>query len=930
MDLFDLFVKIKVDDQASDNVASLSKKLGNGLQVAAKIGTAAVSAAAAGVAYLTKQAVDSFAEYEQLIGGVETLFKQSAGKVEQYANNAFKTAGLSANEYMETVTSFSASLLQSVKGNTDLAAEYANQAITDMADNANKMGTDMKMIQNAYQGFAKQNYTMLDNLKLGYGGTQAEMKRLLADAQKLTGIKYDISNLSDVYEAIHVIQTELGITGTTAKEAATTIKGSFAMVKTSGANLLTALSDDTQDLEKRVDDFVDSVMIAGDNVLPRVKVTLNGVSRLVEKMLPEIAEEIPDIINDTAPKMIKAGANVVVSLVKGAKKNGDKLVVAFFDTLDEIAELLPDRFSRPVQGAINLAEDAFVGFFRFVDDYGNIAIGVITGIGAAFLTWKAASTIGTTVTAINTFVQASGKATLAQAALNAVMNANPILLTTAAVGLLTAGLVALCIAYSNASEDTSVLSDRQKGLIASTKEAAASYDDLKRAAAEQAAADIANIDYSEKLYNELRLIADANGKVKSGYESRARFILGELNSALGTEYSMNGNIITQYSDMVSSIGSVIEAKRAEILLQAQEETYRQAIENVSAAEQARAASLIAVAGAQQDVAEAQERMNAAIAEGDNNSASYYAGVLADAQSNLQALEDQYMNLDDTVKQYYLDISTYEEAATAAIEGNSAEAIKHLSAMSGEFQTATSVMSESAEEQKRILGEQVVETQINAQLMKEAYKNGVAGVSEEMVATAEQQAATAIEEFNKVGGNIPLGITEGAAEQAYMLPEEMRQEVDAAFSAADSASSGFNAVGKNIGAGMIEGVKSKAASLANAAVAAVTGALSAAKSAAGIHSPSTVWRDQIGVMLARGLGLGFTQQMSKETRSMIDAMDVGVFAQEKATGVSSGGSQGGKAQSSVAVTQNIYSEAKTAADLMQEAYMKQREAVWLSV
>lgn len=159
-----------------------------------------------------KQALESFANNEQLIGGVETLFKDSAGTVENYANNAYKTAGLSANEYMETVTSFSASLLQSLNGDTAKSAQVADMAITDMSDNANKMGTDMTMIQNAYQGFAKQNYTMLDNLKLGYGGTKEEMQRLLLDAQKITGIKYDISNLNDVYQAIHVIQGELGIT----------------------------------------------------------------------------------------------------------------------------------------------------------------------------------------------------------------------------------------------------------------------------------------------------------------------------------------------------------------------------------------------------------------------------------------------------------------------------------------------------------------------------------------------------------------------------------------------------------------------------------------------------------------------------------------------------------------------------------------------
>ena len=180
------------------------------------------------IADTVSESIKAYADYEQLVGGVDTLFKDSSEMVQRYAANAYKTAGISANQYMETVTSFSASLLQGLGGDTEKAATVADMALTDMSDNANKMGTSMEMIQNAYQGFAKQNYTMLDNLKLGYGGTKTEMERLLADAQKLTGIKYDISNLSDVYEAIHVIQEEMGITGTTALESAATFTGSLA------------------------------------------------------------------------------------------------------------------------------------------------------------------------------------------------------------------------------------------------------------------------------------------------------------------------------------------------------------------------------------------------------------------------------------------------------------------------------------------------------------------------------------------------------------------------------------------------------------------------------------------------------------------------------------------------------------------------------
>ena len=198
----------------------VAKTIGKGVLV----GTGAVVAAGIG---LVKQVSDSYGQLQQSIGGIETLFGESAQKVINNANNAYKTAGMSANDYMQQVTSFSASLLQSLGGDTEKAANSADMAIRDMSDNANKMGTSMEMITNAYQGFSKQNYTMLDNLKLGYGGTKTEMERLLADAEKIGGIKYDISSLDDVYQAIHVIQGELGITGTTALEAGETIEGSF-------------------------------------------------------------------------------------------------------------------------------------------------------------------------------------------------------------------------------------------------------------------------------------------------------------------------------------------------------------------------------------------------------------------------------------------------------------------------------------------------------------------------------------------------------------------------------------------------------------------------------------------------------------------------------------------------------------------------------
>lgn len=288
---------------------------------AAKIGVVAATVVATGLTAMTKSAVEQYSDYEQLVGGVETLFKDSSDKVVEYANNAYKTAGLSANEYMDTVTSFSASLLQGLGGDTEKAAETANLAITDMSDNANKMGTDMASIQNAYQGFAKQNYTMLDNLKLGYGGTASEMARLINDSGVLgntmtvTADNVNSVSFDKMIEAIHVVQTNMDITGTTAKEAATTIQGSIGMMKSAWTNLLTGMADPSQDMGVLINNLVDSVMAVADNLVPRIADTLprivTGISSLAQKLAPYIQPLIEQIL----PSLIQGATSLLSELV---------------------------------------------------------------------------------------------------------------------------------------------------------------------------------------------------------------------------------------------------------------------------------------------------------------------------------------------------------------------------------------------------------------------------------------------------------------------------------------------------------------------------------------------------------------------------------------------------------------------------------------
>lgn len=318
-----------------------------------------MTAAASGVAFLTKSSLEQYAEYEQLVGGVETLFKQSADIVQQYADNAYKTAGMSANEYMDTVTSFSASLLQGLGGDTAKAAEVANQAITDMSDNANKMGTSMQMIQNAYQGFAKQNYTMLDNLKLGYGGTQEEMARLindsgvLGDAFVATANNINEVSFDKIIEAIHVVQTNMGVTGTTAAEAASTIEGSVASAKSAWTNLITGIADENADLDTLIGNFVTSAETVAGNVVPRITQILSGMGTAIEQLAPILAAEVPTLIASVLPSIVNGGAQLLVGLVTGLVSALPQLVAAVPGIIDtmitSISEALPQILNVGVQ-----------------------------------------------------------------------------------------------------------------------------------------------------------------------------------------------------------------------------------------------------------------------------------------------------------------------------------------------------------------------------------------------------------------------------------------------------------------------------------------------------------------------------------------------------------------------------------------------------
>lgn len=436
MNLYELCVKIGADvtdvnkgiDETGKKMSGLGEKIKNGLAAAGKAAVVGVTAAATAVGALGTKAVQAYADYEQLVGGVETLFGTSAGSAEEYAaqtgeavddvrmkwaslsraqniimyraQNAFKTAGLSANEYMETVTSFAAALVSSMGGDTEAAAQRADLAITDMADNANKMGSSMESIQNAYQGFAKQNYSMLDNLKLGYGGTAKEMYRLLSDAKEIDETFDAVfsldekghleANYSDIVQAIHIVQTEMGITGTTAKEAASTIQGSFGMVKAAWQNLVTGLADPEQDLGALVGNFTDSVVIAGNNLIPRIQELLPRIVEAVTSLVGTVSEQLPALLESVLPSLIEGATSLIAGLMAALPAVlavlGDVaptvigiLVPALLELLPEIVQTGIDVIASLAQGIadalpelIPAATEAIIKIAETLTDPGNL------------------------------------------------------------------------------------------------------------------------------------------------------------------------------------------------------------------------------------------------------------------------------------------------------------------------------------------------------------------------------------------------------------------------------------------------------------------------------------------------------------------------------------------------------------------------------
>lgn len=411
MDVFDLFAKISLDSSEYEKglknakssasgltglfgkVGSAASTVGKGIfNVAtnvAKVSVAATTAGAAAVSALTTLAINSYADYEQLVGGVETLYKDSAAKVQQYAADAYKTSGMTANEYMTTATSYAAALVSSLGGDTEQAAELSNMAVSDMADNWNKFGSSADSVQDAYNSFAKGQFQLLDNLKLGYGGTKEEMERLLDDANKLNAAQgkytdYSIDSFSDIILAIHDIQTEYDITGTTAKEASTTISGSLSAAKAAWANLVTGVADDNANFEQLISNFVDSATTAASNIIPRIEVALNGAAKLIESLVPPIMAELPGLIETVLPQLAQSAVNIVQTLVTEISANAAQLIDSAIQIItvlgNGIYQMLPTVAQSALQIVLTLVSKLNENLPQMLDTAGQMLIAFVEGV----------------------------------------------------------------------------------------------------------------------------------------------------------------------------------------------------------------------------------------------------------------------------------------------------------------------------------------------------------------------------------------------------------------------------------------------------------------------------------------------------------------------------------------------------------------------
>lgn len=858
-------IKIKGDDSPFQKVLG---KIGSAVNTAVKASAAAVGAASAGVAALGTACINAYADYEQLVGGVETLFKDSADTIQTYADNAYKTAGLSANEYMETVTSFSASLLQSLDGDTEKAAAAADLAITDMADNANKMGTAMESIQYAYQGFAKQNYTMLDNLKLGYGGTKEEMQRLLADAEKLSGVKYDLSSYADIVEAIHVIQTEMGITGTTAKEASTTIQGSVASMKAAWANLMVGMADDTQDFDLLLSNFIESIGTVADNLLPRIGVVIEGMGKLVAGLAPEIASALPTLTNELLPNLVELGVQSISALVQGIQENGDSLAagaLSIVGTLAEgIAELLPMVADTAASLAVSLAD----GLTESLPNIIPVAIETISTL-VENLTENANIIIDAGIQIILALGEGLIAAlpqlieTVPQIVINIanVINDNApklvdtalYLITRLAVGLVQAiptlvvnipKIIEAIVAAFMAFQWLNLGKQLIDGVANGVKKAGESMATAAKNTFSKFKSKLAGVEVASELKNIGKHIIDGIvGGIKNSLSKIAN-IAGKIKDTLLSKLKGLFKIASPSKLMKEEVGAYI----GEGIAVGIEESGQMAVDAAEDVADKIADTLTQKRDSLQsklaDYGELFERVKT-----EDGKELFQLGDLKDDIKQLEKYGDAL----DKLKEKGISDSLMSEIAGMGV-GDALDYMNKLLSMSDTKLDEYVSLFEQKQQMAQGVAEKFYKGEFDA--LEKAYTGQLpeflAGVKTELsnVGTAVSESMQAVS---------AEGVSEGIAEQQPIVAEQAKQLTETAKEEIAGYQTDFKAVGESLMEGVAKGVRDGQSGVVNAVAKALQAAVRAAKKEMDINSPSRVMA-KIGDYMAQGVGVGWSDRM----------------------------------------------------------------------
>lgn len=872
-------IKIKGDDSPFQKVLG---KIGSAVNTAVKASAAAVGAASAGVAALGTACINAYADYEQLVGGVETLFKDSAETIHSFADNAYKTAGLSANEYMETVTSFSASLLQSLDGDTEKAAAAADLAITDMADNANKMGTAMESIQYAYQGFAKQNYTMLDNLKLGYGGTKEEMQRLLADAEKLSGVKYDLSSYADVVEAIHVIQTEMGITGTTAKEASTTIQGSVASMKAAWANLMVGMADDTQDFDLLLSNFIESIGTVADNLLPRIGVVIEGIGKLVAGLAPEIASALPTLTNELLPNLVELGVQSISALVQGIQENGDSLAagaLSIVGTLAEgIAELLPMVADTAASLAVSLAD----GLTESLPNIIPVAIETISTL-VENLTENANTVIEAGIQIILALGEGLIAAlpqlieTVPQIVINIanVINDNApklvdtalYLITRLAVGLVQAiptlvvnipKIIEAIVAAFMAFQWLNLGKQLIDGVANGVKKAGESMATAAKNTFSKFKSKLAGVEVASELKNIGKHIIDGIvGGIKNSLSKIAN-IAGKIKDTLLSKLKGLFKIASPSKLMKEEVGAYI----GEGIAVGIEESGQMAVDAAEDVADKIADTLTQKRDSLQsklaDYGELFERVKT-----EDGKELFQLGNLKD---DIKQLE-KYGDAIDKLKEKGISDSLMSEIAGMGV-GDALDYMNKLLSMSDTKLDEYVSLFEQKQQMAQGVAEKFYKGEFDA--LEKAYTGQLpeflAGVKTELsnVGTAVSESMQAVS---------AEGVSEGIAEQQPIVAEQAKQLTETAKEEIAGYQADFKAVGESLMEGVAKGVRDGQSGVVNAVAKALQAAVRAAKKEMDINSPSRVMA-KIGDYMAQGVGVGWSDRMDSVSDTISGSLSDG--------------------------------------------------------